>query len=234
MNKYNLKDKETIKAIMKKIDLKGFHCFTSESQFRDLFALTIAQNNSNFDIFPEFSPPKSAYPGTPYFNNKKSLHFDLLVTDKSTNDKFLFEFKYKTKALENVKVMDQCFDLKNQNDFTNGRYDVWEDVYRIERFSASNNGGFRITCGYVIFLTNYKGYLIEPSPDCKSRFFSLNEGDHEKGEKNWIRLDADYKGIHDSNHEKLDILNAYTFEHEKYSTVNGSEFKYLLIRVCGS
>ena len=231
MEKYNLNDEKTIGTILLKLKECGFDCFVSESQFRDLFALMIAKNHKDFDIFPEFSPQKTSYPRTAYFSSKRSLRFDLLVVDKSTNDKYLFEFKYKTKALENVNVTNQTFDLKNQKDFTNGRYDVWEDIYRIEQFVGLRNNSLNIKCGYVIFLTNYRSYLIKPNHNCKSYSFSLSEGYHKKGIKHWPK---DRKGIQENNQEELNITNNYFFKHAFYSTVNDSEFKCLLIRVSDS
>ena len=124
MVKFDLGDKKTIEAILCELNSEGFRCFSSESQFRDLFALKIARSNEDFIIIPEFSPPKDTYPDTKYFKSKKSIRFDLLVIDNSTNKKYLFEFKYKTKSLKDVEIMSQRFDLCNQNDFTNGRYDV--------------------------------------------------------------------------------------------------------------
>lgn len=87
----------------------------SEAQLRDVFALEIALNSNEFKIFTEF----------PAYLNVASdkIHLDLLIKNETKDQCYAFEFKYKTKKAT-LDLFGETIELSDQEDTTNGRYEV--------------------------------------------------------------------------------------------------------------
>ncbi len=209
--------KSEIYKILCNIRNNGYNCFVSEAQLRDVFAIELNKTFSNYQIFPEFTPWNN--PSHFVFGNKK-ISFDLLA--KSKEEKVAFEFKYKTRAFETV-LFGEKIKLNNQEDTTNGRFDIWEDIYRLEQFVKDN----QLKKGYLIFITNYPTYFAIPRPGTDSEPFSISKGEHIACTKEWPSCS---KRTRDNNFT-LDIQNNYYFDYSEYSQIDNEVFYLLLVEV---
>ena len=152
-------DEKFIYEIVRKIHNKGYECFTSEAQIRDLFAIEIGLMNPNYIVMPEYTQDVPAG----WRCSEKLVHFDLLIDDKEAKEKTLIEFKYKTSKGEFDTKNGMHIKLNDNSDSTNGRYAIWRDIYRIEAFSNLKH----IDKGFIVFVTNtvlglYDKYMEKP------------------------------------------------------------------------
>lgn len=213
-------DKKDIKQIFDNIKKDGYKCYVSEAQLRDVFAIYLNKHYKNSFIYPEFTIPDEIR----IFKNKK-ITFDLMMKDGNNN--YLFEFKYKTKAFKYTDINDCLITLANQKDTTNGRYDVWEDICRIEQYIKKNNALVKIKKGFFIFITNNMSYINSNKENSASCRFLINEGPHKSGTKKWAKPSDGNK----NNQFDLIILNDYEFKYEEYSTINNEIFKILIVEI---
>lgn len=206
-----------VNQVLERIKNKGYNCFVSEAQLRDVFAIELKSIFSKYTIFPEFTPWKN--PDSFVFGDKK-ISFDLLA--KCEKEKIAFEFKYKTKAFETI-LFDEKIRLNNQEDTTNGRFDVWEDIYRLEQFVRDK----QLSKGFFIFITNYPTYFAEPRPGVASEPFSIAPGEHKATIKKWGNATI----VSKDNNYALDIFNDYVFNYVNYSQIGDEKFYLLVVEV---
>ncbi len=202
--------------------LKRESCvFVSEAHLQLAFALKI--NHGKYDVYPE-------YPATV---NGKQSEFDLLVSDKTTGERTLVEFKYKTTNNTNnpdsfpissgVTVI-----LKDQSAIDNGWYDSWKDISRIEQ-SVLNNSCSK---GFFILITNDKGYWQMNASNSKNAVSGLymNDGHHAAGVKKFSNV-KEYRG---SRNSPITTLNDYDFSYQPFLDFPGKkygEFKILVVEI---
>ena len=208
---------KNIKNILTNIKNNGYDCFVSEAQLRDVFAIELNKMFPDYQILPEYTPWNN--PKHFVFGDKK-ISFDLLA--KSKDEKIAFEFKYKTRSFETV-LFGENIRLNNQEDTTNGRFDVWEDIYRLEQFVKDK----QFKKGYFVFITNYPTYFAEPRKDTRSEPFSISRGEHKACIKEWPVSSKRTK----SNDFALNIQNDYIFDYDVYSRINNEVFHLLIVEV---
>lgn len=216
--------KDNIELIIKELSKKN-ELFVSERHLQIEFCLMLKKLFPKSSLYPEWTHLS-------YDDQNKTYHFDLLVElDKEDT---LFEFKYKTTNIS--LVGNYLYDLRDQKDTTNGRYDVWEDIKRIEEFVKQKDTV--IKNGYVIFITSNMTYL-KPSKGIDKNF-SVENGFHHKGLKEW--LPHNKGSVSKSNRKSLLIQNDYEFEYKDYSCIDHRfnqtgvgkihvPFKYLIVEV---
>ena len=210
-------DELTVKEILKELSNTDYACFSSEAQLRDSFAICLAKKYPNCVVYPEYTQPAP----NGWRCSEKLIHFDLLVEDKDMSETILFEFKYKTTKSE-FNIGKCVLYLRDNSDCTNGRYAVWRDIYRVETFTNLK----KITKGFIVFITNNSSYYCQPKKGY-SLEFSLSNGLHKAGNRNWIiPLGGNTNNI--SNAYRKDIYplitkNDYFFNYDNYSSV--SDFK---------
>ena len=224
-------DEKFINQIIKRIFDKGYDCFTSEAQLRDLFAIEVGLIDSDMIVMPEYTQEVPVG----WRCSEKLVHFDLLIVDKKNNEKILIEFKYKTAKGEFNTKNGMHIRLSDNSDSTNGRYAVWRDIYRIETFSNLRH----IDKGFVIFITNYKSYYAEPQKDSISEEFSISPKLHIAANKNWNIANKSTNSIsveYRKDDKPLIISNDYRFIYRQYSLINdislkNHEFRILIVPI---
>jgi len=226
-------DELTVKDVLKDLSGSYYPCFSSEAQLRDAFAIALTKKLPNCIIYPEYTQPKP----NGWRCSENLIHFDLLVEDTDSNETILFEFKYKTKLGEFNLGRFSLF-LRDNSDSNNGRYAIWRDIYRIETFANLN----KIDKGFIIFITNNSSYYAAPNGGYSFEF-SLANGLHKSGERNWIiptNKKIDDMGSIQLAYRKdiypLITKNDYFFNYEDYSIikdVNGrnSTFVQLIVPI---
>lgn len=226
---YQVVNAAFIQKILRKLSSGAYPCFTSEAQLRDAFSVELAKSNSDYTILPEFK--KKVPAGWPLTG--KIIHSDLIAINNATKEKVVFEFKYKTlKGTFNTPAMDIF--LNDQSDTTNGRYDLWEDIFRLESYVKSHTLG--ITKGFSIFITNNKSYYSVPTKSSLSADFSIAPGQHKHGTKTWNFTKQSKNSVQKSNVSPLTIANDYSFDYSTYSKMVDTdgkthEFKQLVVEI---
>lgn len=201
-----------------------YPCFVSERHLQTSFIIKAAElfKESEFEFFPEFSPSRTDIPRELV---AEELHFDLVIRDK-TGDSTIIEFKYKTAEFE-TQINGMSISLSNQRDTKYGKYTIWSDIERIEKFVLSNNKNLNIRNGFVLFLTNNFTYL-NPSKriDDTSRSFSLHEDScREKGWPERARVQPKYRRTLHFEY-KYDLQGRNRIDY----SFNGS-FKLLIVEI---
>lgn len=202
---------------------KSKYCYVSEAHIQLQFA--IVGNNlfrNKFEFIPEF-------PGvTTLAGSNKKTEFDLLVVDKSTQEKTLIEFKYKTRNNPDKSkrtlfptYLGNPIALANHSAHDLNRYDCWWDIYRIE--SNVKNGNF--TNGFFVFVTNEYLYKDEDGSGTLSitkdpKMFSLKNGKHKAMQKIVDpTLSTNTAGAFRINNQ-IDVKNDYDFNYELFQDFN--------------
>lgn len=208
-------DELTVKDILSDLSKGDYACFASEAQLRDAFAIALALKHPDCVVYPEYTQQRPNI----WRCSEQLIHFDLLVKEKSTGETILFEFKYKTKKSDFVLPVYSIY-LKDHSDTWNGRYALWRDIYRIETFASLKN----ITKGFIVFICNNSGYWSIPKKGSCPEEFSLAEGLHEAGNRNWKlpagQTLASVRNIGDSYKKDIYPLiteNDYYFQYDVYS-----------------
>jgi len=173
---------------------------------------------------------------------------DILVYDK--NGKSIpIELKYKTKKFK-TEFNGESYSLTNHGATDIGRYSFRKDIYRIEQYlSQEKNSDF----GIVFILTNENNYIENNvgKKETFDKYFSCHQNSViEKEYKGWNYSKIDttkyekkdnlWKYINQQKNHwtftgdktyKLDLKNEYSIQWKEYSKLNGTEFKYCLIKI---
>ena len=194
--------KDNVELIINKLSKKNI-LFVSERHLQIEFCLMLKKLFKGVNLYPEWTHLS-------YDDQTKTYHFDLLA--ELNGEYTLFEFKYKT---TNISLVGNSYlyDLRNQKDTTNGRYDIWEDIKRIEEFVKQKDT--LIKNGFVIFITSNLTYL-KPSRGIDKNF-STENGLHPCELKKW---QPHNKGsVRKTNEKDLLIKNDYEFVYKDYSLI---------------
>lgn len=225
----------TRENVVKVIDelKKKYPCFVSERHLQTSFTITAAElfKKQGFEFIPEFSPDTTSIPEYLRhrydFNgneiSKRDIHLDLLIKSPDNNNTII-EFKYKTsQCITTVNGME--VNLGSHEDITNGRYAVWADICRIEKFVLDNNNKLNIHNGFSVLITNHKSYLAEPRANTLSAPFSLHKDSGRK--KKWPRNSE--QSVIRENQSPLDFSRDYVLKEEYYNAALG--FKMLIVEI---
>lgn len=133
--------------------------FYSEADFQHSLALALKANG--YEVFLEYPVNRE--------------HIDIIA--KKNGKYYPIELKYRTKSFNCSGLCNTMCILKDQNARDIGRYDLWEDVKRIEYL---RKGYQEIGEGYAIILTNDLEYWTAPSSPRSEltidRDFKLHKG----------------------------------------------------------
>jgi hypothetical protein len=164
--------------------------------------------------------------------SKKIIYLDLFFI--YNNKKIAIELKYKTSEFKVEFPSDEQFHLKEQAALDLGRFDVLNDLQRIEMLAHEN----KVDYGYVIFLTNCSAYWtdnqykgIEKANDID---FRLTNGRNIRGSLQW------QNGSKETTYGK-DRINGLKLEksydliwndYYKFDSSNKNNiFRYLIINI---
>lgn len=210
--------KQQVDQVVEKLS-KSSYCYVSEAHLQVQFAIEAYRLfGDNFEIYPEY-PLTTNYPTGP-----RRSEFDLLIFDKSTREKTLIEFKYKTrngtysgKRYDFPVAFGQTKKLANDGAHNPNRYACWKDIYRIE--SPVKNK--QVDNGFFVFVTNDWLYVGTDGSDyiCSQKgvkMFSIANGEHQ----HMIReIDPSIPTSSIGEFPKknpLDIQNDYYFEYKDF------------------
>ncbi len=158
------------------------------------------------------------------FPERPDWHIDIVVIQG--NKRYPIELKYKTKKAE-IEYKKEKFILKNQAAQNLGKYDFWNDVYRIE--TLKNDERLNIEKGYVIMITNDLSYLDKSGKNAMSYNFGIYK-DRVVNKETLIWQGEPSKAI-TNNRKILDIKGDYKCHWVRYSKKIEEEFNYLLLEV---
>jgi hypothetical protein len=152
------------------------------------------------------------------------IHLDLLV--QCDQQRYVMELKYKTASMA-TDVWGERFSLSNHSAQDLGRYDFLKDVARLERYVASVQN----STGLAIFLSNDCLYWKEPRQGITSVQFSIHDRKEisSKAEMRWAARAG--PGSTKGREEPIVLKFNHYCSWKNYSTVNRSQFKYLLLTV---
>ena len=142
--------------------------------------------------------------GYPWKN--ENIYIDIVV--KKGNKYLPIEIKYKTSKEEidlNIFGKEEKTSLKQQGAQSNGRYDFWKDVKRLELLKEEH----KLEEGIALFVTNDKSYLNNPKLNTKNppqyHMFTICGG-VSKVTKNWTKETNDKNKVARPN---FDLVNEY-------------------------
>ena len=125
--------------------------------------------------------------------------------------KIAIELKYKTVLL---KEEDDTFKLRTHL-IHNGRYGFVKDIEKLEKIVVPKCAA----CGFALLITN------DAQLGSKSSGASMEFGLHKS-------IDGGKKGWHGAQKRNpINLAKSYSFGWKVYSSYNGSEFRYLLVKV---
>ena len=158
------------------------------------------------------------------FIDEKNDYIDIvLVSDKG--DLIPIELKYKTKKTPRLKDQNkEEFELKNHGAKDLGGYNFIKDIQRIESFIKKHSE--KSDKGYAIFLTNDLSYLAAPKKDSCYVNFSLHQS-RKLGNETlcWIGEKKSWQ------ENPISLKEKYEINWEKYSSLEGQEFRFILLEI---
>lgn len=189
--------------------------FHSEADFQHSLAWSVRERHPGIDVRLE-------YP-TPWDERRGAIDIRLRAADGAA----AIELKYWTRAAE-LTAGGERFDLKDQGKQPPGRYDFWKDVARTERLVGDEHADG----GYVIALTNERGYWNKGRAGTIDAAFRMHDGREVRGTLAWSGSPS--PGTTDGRESPLDLRGEYVVRWRNYSRPapgNGGEFRYLLLDV---
>ena len=189
--------------------------FHSEADFQFALAWVIRKRHPGIEVRLEYPAP---------WDGPRSYIDVWLRNGDGPNP---VELKYWTSKTE-LTFADETFDLKQQGAQDQGRYDFWKDVERIERLIASG----LTTGGYVVALTNDRGYWNEGREGTIDGAFRMHAGRVVQGTLSWSPHAS--AGSIKGRESPIDLSGGYVTHWHHYSQPAegpGGEFRYLLLDV---
>lgn len=168
--------------------------FVSEAHLQMSFTLeAYKQFGEFFDFYPEF----------PIIGTNKRDEIDLVIFDKSSEEKTFIEFKHKTKNIskqaKKIKPLKVTtingieFEPSNMCAQDLGRFDCWSDIERLERHKKSGDA----TNAFFIFITNEDLYWKKDGTSGYGTNFSMMPGEHNITNKVWESWDDEAQSVSD-------------------------------------
>ena len=194
--------------------------FLSEADLQVNLAFYLKKENN--EVFLEYHVKSLV--GYPWKN--ENIYIDFVIKE---GDKYLpIEIKYKTSNEEidlNVFGKEDKTLLKQQGAQSNGRYDFWKDVKRLELLKKE----YKLEEGIALFVTNDKSYLNNPKPKKDSNdlpqyhMFTICEGISEE-DKSWTD---------ETNKKNLEVRPNFKLGYKyilgwKTTTIQGTELFYII------
>ena len=189
--------------------------FHSEADFQHSLAWAVHAQRPDLGVRLEHP--------TPWEERRGAIDIWLRAADGAA----AIELKYWTRAAE-LTAGGERFELKEQGAQPLGRYDFWKDVARTERLVANGHADG----GYVIALTNERGYWNKGRAGTIDAAFRMHEGSEVRGTLAWSGSPS--PGTTDGRESPLDLRGEYVVRWRGYSRPapgNGGEFRYLLLDV---
>ncbi|MBO4671901.1 MAG: hypothetical protein J5640_08720 [Bacteroidales bacterium] len=164
-------------------------------------------------------------------------HIDIILEDQGAF--YPIELKYRTKAFSCTGLLGDIITLKDQNAHDLGRYEFWEDVWRIENIKNMFLPEEKIMEGYVVILTNDPAYWTVPnSRQCNTidRQFKIHTGNCVQN-VHWVNIPSKSHNNPNyvagkANYPGLSLTKSYKVpEWIDYSQLNNDQFKFLTIQV---
>ena len=189
--------------------------FHSEADFQHALAWQIRHDHPDAEVRLETRPLPD-----------EALFLDVLVRLAGTG--VAIECKYLTRALT-VKAAGEQFNLRNQGANPVRRYDVVEDVCRLERFVEAR----AVETGLAIVLTNDPGYW-HPTDDGETidKDFRIHEGRQLEGSLAWHQKTG--AGTSKGREDPITLRGRYRLQWRNFSTPTdgpGGSFRYLVVNV---
>jgi hypothetical protein len=165
----------------------------------------------------------------------KRIYYDIYF--KIGDTEYVIELKYKTTKIDkkdSKEVNGEEYYLKHHGADDLTRYAIRKDIYRVEQFvkQAQNRKG------YVVFITNDRTYFKDISGKIN---LNKNLSLHDDFEilKEIVCWNRTYEQENNPKHftkskensYKLNLDNRYNVKWENYSTVQNSDFRYILFTV---
>jgi len=198
--------------------IKSNRVFLSEADLQVNLAFYLKKQNK--EVFLEYHV--KPFDGYPWEN--ENIYIDIVI--KEGNQYLPIEVKYKTSVDKidlNVFGKEDKTLLKQQGAQSNGRYDFWKDVKRLELLKKV----YKIEEGIALFVTNDKSYRDNPKSDSKKlpQYYKFNicEGISEKN-KSW-REDTNKNNLKSRPNFELD--NNYILKWEEQN-IEGTRLLYLI------
>lgn len=203
--------------------------FWSEAQFQLVLALELLKAEcTRVELEHPAVVATKASPGSP-----TTIKIDIVA--KYNGKWYPIELKYKTALLSAANMFGQPAGLKNEGAQDIGRYQIWEDVDRIESLKTAG------ICndGYVVFLTNDAAYWNPKASltiDSKFKDFTATNRNiiWTPTSKTHYVTPAGYKSPK-STFPNFVLSKVYgPFHWNHYSLISGQkngEFKYIIIDI---
>ena len=186
--------------------------FVSEAHFQMSFIKEAMRLfNDKFEYYPEFHIRLNE--GT---INEENFEIDLLILEKSTNEKTLIEFKHKTTNTSNKSFkiplpFDEGYFVPTSMAAQDlGKFDCWSDIERLEKLinveKIYDNGFFILVSNDDLYWKNTK------ENNTHGRDFSLDS--FRKGTKSWDKWNDEIGHVDDS------LIGGITHGRDRKITIN--------------
>ena len=153
-------------------------------------------------------------------------HVDIWLSD--VDGEKPVELKYWTREVH-LAVGNEEYRLRQQGAQPLSRYDLWKDTARIERLIHQE----RAAAGYVVALTNERGYWNEGRPRTIDATFRMHEGCEVRGSVALSRRAS--AGTRKGREAAIELQGSYLTRWRDYSKpepgLAGGEFRYLMLDV---